>query len=494
MLTTAETAETKAKVFLQTPRRMLIGDEWVHASSGETLEVEDPCTGRVIGHVPAGGPEDVDRAVRAARASFESRIWRDIPPEQRAAIMWQLSDLILEHREELTHLEVLDNGMPQMFASFTIDLAVNGLRYYAGMITKLHGRTTTMGNEFDFHAFSVNEPVGVAALITPWNGPIATTCSKIAPALAAGCSIVLKPAEQTSVTALRIGELALEAGVPPGVLNIVTGLGANAGAALVEHPDVDKISFTGSTAVGKGIIAASAGTLKRVTLELGGKSPVFIFDDADLDVAIPAAGMGIFGNSGQVCFAGSRLYAQPKIFDKVVAGLEAFAKSLRLGSGLDSGTQLGPLISDRQRQRVLSYIERGLADGAQLVTGGGTHGAEGYFVQPTIFADSRPEMSIVQEEIFGPVLSVMRFDGIDQVAALGNATTYGLGAGVYTRDLSTAHKAARLLEAGNIWVNCYGRLDKNLPFGGFKQSGLGRENGFEGIDAFLEKKAVYMKL
>lgn len=490
----AETAETKAKAFLAKPLRMLIGADWTEAASGETLDVEDPATGELVGRIPAGGAQDVDRAVKAARAAFEDRRWRGLSPDQRAAIMWRLSDLMLEHREELTHLEVLDNGMPQLFADFTIDIAVNGLRYHAGMITKLHGRTTTMGSELDFHAFSVNEPIGVAGLITPWNGPIATACGKIAPALAAGCSMVLKPAEQTSVTALRMGELALDAGIPPGVLNIVTGTGAAAGAALVEHPDVNKISFTGSTAVGKGIVAASTGTLKRVTLELGGKSPVFIFEDADLDAAIPAAGMGIFANSGQVCFAGSRLYVQPKIFHKVVAGLEAFAKTLRIGSGLNKESQLGPLISDRQRQRVLSYIERGLADGAELVTGGGTHGDRGYFVEPTIFAGSRPEMSIVQDEIFGPVLSVMRFDGIDQVAPLGNATSYGLGAGVYTKDLSTAHKAARLLEAGNIWVNCYGRLDKSLPFGGFKQSGLGRENGFEGVDAFLEKKAVYMKL
>lgn len=494
MPTLAPNAETTARDFLATPRRMLIGDQWVEAESGRTLQVEDPATGRAIGHIAGGGARDVDRAVAAARASFTNRSWRNLSPDRRTAIMWRLSELILENRGELAHLEVLDNGMPQAFSDYIIDAAVNSLRFYAGMIGNLHGRTVIAGDELGFHAFSVSEPVGVAALITPWNGPLATACNKIAPALAAGCSIVLKPAEQTSLTALRLGELALEAGLPPGVLNIITGTGGEVGAALVEHPDVDKISFTGSTAVGKGIVKASADSLKRVTLELGGKSPVFIFDDADLDIAIPAAGMGIFANSGQICFAGSRLYVQPKIFDKVVAGLEQFAKSLRLGSGLDRNTQLGPLISERQRQRVLAYIERGLADGAQLVTGGGTHGTEGYFVEPTIFAGSRPDMSIVQDEIFGPVLSVMPFDGIDQVAELGNATNYGLGAGVYTRDLSTAHKAIRLLDAGNVWVNCYGRLEKSLPFGGFKQSGLGRENGVEGIDAFLEKKAAYIKL
>lgn len=485
---------SKANEFLSTPRQMLIGGNWVEAVSGETIAVEDPATGKLIGYVAAAGRDDVDSAVRAARASFEARVWQGMPGEQRAAIMWKLADLIEANMPELIHLEVLDNGMPTAFAQATIGGAASGLRYYAGMCTKLYGRTTTMGADMEFHAYSLSEPVGVVGLITPWNGPIATLFTKLAPALAAGCSVVVKPAELTSLTALRVGALALEAGVPPGVVNIVTGLGTVAGAALVEHPGVDKISFTGSTAVGKSIVAAAAGNLKRVTLELGGKSPVFVFDDADLDAAIPAAAMGIFANSGQVCFAGSRLYVQPKVYDKVVAGIEAFAKSLTLGSGLDTANRLGPLISNRQRERVLSYIESGLAEGAELVTGGKTHGDAGYFIEPTIFAGATPDMKIVQEEIFGPVLSVMLFDDIAEVAKLGNATSYGLGAGVYTRDIGNAHKAARLLDAGNIWVNCYGRTDKSLPFGGFKQSGWGRENGPEGIDAFLEKKAVYIKL
>lgn len=483
-----------ATAYLATPRPMLIGGEWVQAASGETIEVEDPATGRVIGRVAAGGKTEIDRAVRAARESFDARVWRGLAADQRAAILWKLSDLINEHRAELVHLEVLDNGMPGFFAQALVAAAVNGIRYYAGMCTKVQGRTAAVGADLEFHAYSVSEPVGVVGLITPWNGPIASLCTKLAPALAAGCSAVVKPAEQTSLSALRVGELALEAGVPAGVVNIVTGFGATAGAALVEHPGVDKISFTGSTAVGKGIVQASAGNLKRVTLELGGKSPVFIFDDADLDSAVPAAAMGIFANSGQICFAGSRLYVQSQIHDKVVAGIEAYAKAITVGSGLDPASRLGPLISKRQRERVLGYIESGVEQGAELVTGGGTHGEEGYFVQPTIFAGATPDMKIVQEEIFGPVLSIMRFDGIDDVARLGNATNYGLGAGVYTRDLTTAHKAARLLESGNVWVNCYGRTDKSLPFGGFKQSGWGREGGYEGIDAFLEQKSVYMKL
>lgn len=485
---------TKAAAFLTTPRPMLIGGEWVQAASGETIAVEDPATGRAIGHVAAGDKDDIDRAVRAARNSFEARSWRGLAADGRAAILWKLSDLIVANQAELAHLEVLDNGMPGFFAQALVGSAVNGIRYYAGMCTKLQGRTASVGQDMEFHAYSVLEPVGVAGLITPWNGPVASLCTKLAPALAAGCSVVVKPAEQTSLSALRIAELAMEAGIPAGVINIVTGRGSTAGAALVEHPDVDKISFTGSTAVGKGIVKASAGNLKRITLELGGKSPVFVFDDADLESAVPAAAMGIFANSGQVCFAGSRLYVQSRVYDKVVAGIEAFAKTMTVGSGLDPASKLGPLISKLQRERVLGYIESGIEQGAELVTGGGAHGTDGYFVKPTVFAGATPDMKIVQEEIFGPVLSIMRFDGMDDVGRLGNATSYGLGAGIYTRDLTTAHKAARLLDAGNVWVNTYGRTDKSLPFGGFKQSGWGREGGYEGIDAFLEKKAVYVKL
>ncbi len=490
MATVLERTET----YLGTPRRMLIGDEWLEAESGETIAVEDPATGREIARVPAGGKADIDKAVAAARKSFESRVWRGMAHDKRAALMWKLSDLILANIDELIRLEVLDNGMPTAFAQATIAGAANGLRYYAGMCSQISGRTANVGSDLEFHAYSVAEAVGVVGIITPWNGPMATLFGKLAPALAAGCSIVVKPAELTSLTALRAGELILEAGIPAGVVNIVTGIGAVAGAALVENMDVNKVSFTGSTAVGKSLVVAAAGNLKRVTLELGGKSPVFIFDDADLESAIPAAAMGIFANTGQVCFAGSRLYVQDGIHDQVVAGIEAFAKNLKLGSGLDTGNHLGPLISAKQRERVLSYIESGRADGAELVTGGGVYGDEGWFIEPTIFTGATPDMKIVQEEIFGPVLSVMRFDGIDDVARLGNATTYGLGAGVYTRDVGKAHKAARLLDAGNVWVNCYGRTDKTLPFGGFKQSGWGRENGPEGIDAYLEKKAVYVKL
>ncbi len=474
--------------------KLLIGGEWVAAASGAELAIENPANGQRIGGLAAGDRVDVDRAVAAAAASFAERVWRGRPAAERAAVLWRLSDLVLAEIAELARLEVLDNGMPIAFAELTIRLGAEALRYYAGMCTKIHGRTARIGADLEFHAFSEREPVGVAALILPWNGPLITACNKLAPALAAGCSVVMKPAEQTSLTALRLGALALEAGVPPGVFNIVTGTGDAVGRALVEHPRVDKVSFTGSTAVGKSIVAAAAHDLKRVTLELGGKSPVFLFDDADLDLAIPAAATGIFANSGQVCTAGSRLYVQSRVYDRVVAGLQAEAEKLVLGSGLEPLTQLGPLISQRQRERVMGYVADGVESGAELVTGGVAPSGDGYFVRPTIFACATPDMRIVQEEIFGPVLTVMRFDDMDDVPRLGNASAYGLGASVYTSDVGQAHRAARLLDSGMVWVNCHGLTDMALPFGGVKQSGWGRENGFEGIDAYLESKAVYVRL
>jgi acyl-CoA reductase-like NAD-dependent aldehyde dehydrogenase len=475
--------------------RMMIGDEWVAAASGETIAVEDPATGRVIGAVPAGGAADVDRAVAAARESFASRVWRGTPARLRGEVLWRIGDLIAAHADELIGLEVLDNGMPAAMARGLLDGVVEGFRYYAGACTRLHGRTADMGADLEFHAFSVSEPVGVAGLIVPWNGPLASLSNKLAPALAAGCSVVVKPAEQTSLSTLRLAAMVREAGVPAGVVNVVTGTGPVAGAALVDHPDVDKVSFTGSLAVGRTVVAAAAASnLKRVTLELGGKSPVFVFDDADLATTVPQVGAGIFANSGQVCFAGSRVYAQPGIMDALLAGLADYARSLRVGNGLDPRTQLGPLISARQRDRVLDYIGAGVAEGGEIVTGGRTVGDTGYFVEPTIFAGTSADMRIVREEIFGPVLTVMPFTGLEDLPAIGNATEYGLGAGVYTRDLGVAHRAVRLLDAGTVWVNCYGRRDRSLPFGGFKQSGWGRENGTEGLDAFLEKKSVYVHL
>jgi len=489
------TVERPLPPFARKPLRMLIDGHWVEARSGAVLEVEDPAAGRSFTTVPAGEAQDVDLAVRAARRAFDEGVWARRSAVQRERTLWTLSDLFERHIDELSELEVLDNGMPISLAKRAIERAIDGFRYYAGMCTKIHGRTSDIsGLRAQFHAYSLVEPVGVVGLIVPWNSPFAAACNKIAPALAAGCSAILKPAEQTPLTALRIGELALEAGVPPGVLNIVTGLGSAAGAALVNHPDVDKISFTGSTEVGKDLVRAAAGNLKRLSLELGGKSPVFVFDDADLDQAIPRAAAAIFSNSGQICYAGSRLYVQQAVFDRVVAGIADVARNMRLGGGFEPGTELGPLISERQRRTVMQYIASGLEEGVELLVGGRSPDRAGYFVEPTVFASPGKDARLVREEIFGPVLAAMPFASIDEVASLANDTPYGLGAGVFTNSVSTAHRVARLVRAGNVWVNFYGGSDKSLPFGGYKESGWGREGGPEGIDAFLEKKAVYMRL
>lgn len=481
--------------FLQSPLGLLLDGSFVASTGGVTRPVENPATGQTLTQVAEGTAADVDLAVASARKAFEKGVWRKNSAVQREKILWTLADLMEKHLDELVELEVLDNGMPIGMVTRAIERAIDGVRYYAGMCTKLHGVTSDIsGQRADFHAFSLLEPVGVVALIVPWNSPLAAACNKLAPALAAGCSCVLKPAEQTPLTALRLGKLALEAGIPPGVLNIVTGNGPGVGAALATHPGVDKISFTGSTEVGKELVRAAAGNLKRLTLELGGKSPVFVFDDADMDIAIPRAAAAIFANSGQICYAGSRLFIQRKSFEKVVEGIAAIAKKMRIGDGFDKQTELGPLISARQRESVLAYIESGLAEGAELLTGGSAADREGYFVQPTVFANTRADMRVVQEEIFGPVLAAMPFGSLEEVAPLANASRYGLGAGVFTSDLSTAHRAAKAIAAGNVWVNFYGGADKSLPFGGFKESGWGREGGSDGIEAFMEKKAVYIRL
>ena len=492
--TAPTTAEERVAEFLSKPRRMLIGEEWLDAQDGAMLPVEDPASGTQIAQVPAGKAADVDRAVRTARASYDAASWRGLPGAKRGEILWRFSELISENAAELARLEVLDNGMLHTFAKHTVAGAVAALRFYAGRCADLGGRSGNADVASDLHSYSQRVPIGVAGLITPWNGPLGIATGKLAPSLAAGCSVVLKPAEQTPLSTLRLGGLALEAGIPPGVLNIVTGTGVEAGAALAQHPDVDTISFTGSTAVGKSLVQAAAGNLKRLSLELGGKSPVFVFDDADLESSIQSVANGIFANSGQVCFAGSRVYAQPGIHDALVDGLRSFAEQLRLGSGFDDATTLGPLISDVQRNRVLAYVDGGLRDGAELVTGGHSHGDRGYFVEPTIFANVSQRMTIAREEIFGPVLTVSAFDDLGDVARLGNDSAYGLGAAIYTTNVSTAHKAASVLNVGNIWVNCHGIKTRTLPFGGFKQSGWGRENGEDGINAFLEEKSIYVKL
>ena len=487
----------QATAFLAREQRMLIDGHWVSAASGKVFDVIDPATGKVIARVPEAAEEDIDAAVRAARRTFDNGVWRNLSADERSRILWRLGDLIERNYAELAQLETLNNGMPAAFAQFTIQGASSWFRYYAGMITKIYGKNASgivSGGGVDVHAYTAHEPVGVAALIVPWNGPIGEFAIKVAPALAAGCSCILKPAENTPLTALRLGELALEAGVPPGVLNVVPGFGHIAGAALVRHPDVDKVSFTGSTAVGKQIVREASQTLKRVTLELGGKSPCIVFDDADFEQAIPAASMGIFANTGQVCFAGSRLYVQKKSFDKVVAGIAEHAARIPIGNGLDPTKLLGPLISAKQLQRVSAYIDEAQEQGAELVCGGQRHGDEGYFMQPTIFANVRRDMRILTEEVFGPVLVATPIDDVREIIRAANDTRYGLGAGIFTTDVNKAHLVARELRAGNVWVNCYGLMHPAMPFGGFKESGWGRELGPDGLDAYLEKKSVFVQL
>lgn len=481
--------------FVKSRPLMLIDGKLVGAVSGKTLDVENPATGEIFTAIPAGGPADIDLAVTAARRAFDAGVWRRLSAVQRERIMWRLSDLIETHIDEFVELEIWDNGMPVSLITRAIERAIDGFRYYAGMCTKIFGQVSDIsGSRAEFHAFSMMEPVGVAGLIVPWNSPLSAALNKVGPCLAAGCSAILKPAEQTSLSALRLGALALEAGVPAGVLNVVTGLGSEAGAALVDHPDVDKISFTGSTQVGKYLVRAAAGNLKRLSLELGGKSPVFIFDDADLQTAIPRAAAAIFSNSGQICYAGSRLFIQEGVFDKVVSGIAEIARKMRVGDGFDPKTELGPLISNEQRIQVLDYIETGVAEGAELVTGGKKLSRAGYFVEPTVFANVDPNLRLVREEIFGPVLAAMPFKDLAEVAKLANATPYGLGAGIFTTNISKAHKAARRIRAGNIWINFYGGSDKSLPFGGYKESGWGREGSYAGLEAFLEAKSVYIRL
>lgn len=475
---------------------MLIGGEWIPAASGNCLETLDPATGKVLARVPAADADDVDRAVRAARAAFRSRVWSGATPSERARVLWRAAELIEAHIDELAELETLDQGKPLFVGRWAeIPGAVEQFRYFAAQATKVEGRTIPTSINYQpqgkqIFAYTSQEPMGVVGAIVPWNSPLVLTAMNIAPALAAGCSVVLKPAEDTSLTALRLGELLLEAGLPAGVINVVTGYGDQAGAALAEHMDVDKISFTGSTVTGRRIIDAAKGNLKKLSLELGGKSPVVIMDDADLDLAIPGAANAIFFNAGQVCIAGSRIYAHRSVYDQVVDGVSKAASSYTLGHGLDPQTQMGPLVSRRQLDTVTGYVERARASGATLVTGGETLPGEGAFCSPGVLVDVKQDMEIVQQEVFGPIVVCSPFDDPDEVVALANDSDYGLAASVWTESLSRAHRLAAEIEAGTVWINCHAMYDASLPIGGVKRSGWGRLSGQQAIDNFIETKTV----
>jgi phenylacetaldehyde dehydrogenase len=483
--------------FLDRAGKMLIGGDWVDARSDETFAVYDPATGEAIAHCAAGDRVDIDAAVTAARHAFEQGPWATTTPSMRGRLLWRLAELLEAHADEFAELETLNNGKPLAVAKAAdVPLAVDMFRYMGGWATKIHGRTIPISSGGgEYFSYTVREPIGVVGQIIPWNFPLLMAAWKLGPALAAGCTIVLKPAEQTPLSALRLGELVQEAGFPDGVVNIVTGLGETAGAALAGHPDIDKVAFTGSTEVGRLIVKASANTnLKKVTLELGGKSPNIIFADADIDAAIPGAAAAIFFNMGQCCCAGSRLYVQKPVFDRVVEGVSAEAKKIRIGSGFDESAQMGPLVSKEQLDRVCGYISKGVSEGAKVVTGGKRSGDRGYFVEPTVFSGLRESMTVVKEEIFGPVVTVMPFDDPADIAPLANDTNYGLAAAVWTKDISKAHRMAKRLKAGTVWINCYNVFDAALPFGGYKESGWGREMGIEAVELYTEVKAVTTRL
>ena len=485
--------------FVAGPKNLLIDGRWVPAASGRTFDTHNPATGERITEVAWGGPEDVDRAVAATRRAFETGPWATMRPNERERLLWRVGDLLTERVELFGQLESLDNGKSATIAQ-VVDTAwaADVFRYYAGWATKIEGSTISVSMPFappgsEFHAYTLREPVGVCAQIIPWNFPLLMAAWKIAPALAAGNTVVLKPAEQTPLTALLLGELFEEAGFPPGVVNIVTGFG-DAGAELAAHDGVDKVAFTGSTEVGKKVVEAAKGNLKKVSLELGGKSPNVVFADADFATAVPGSLNAWLFNHGQCCVAGTRLYVEDRIFDEFTQAVADAASQVKIGPGLDPATQLGPLVSQEQFDRVTGYLAQGLADGARALTGGKRWGDEGYFVEPTVLVDVEPQFSVVREEIFGPVVAALPFNAERGFAPAANDSEYGLAAGIWTRDLSKAHRAAKQLKAGSVWINQYNGFDTALPFGGYKQSGWGRELGAAALDLYTQTKAVNVAL
>jgi phenylacetaldehyde dehydrogenase len=493
------TVDRRVEEFTTVPRKLFIDGQWTDAASGKTFATPNPATGETLANVAEGDVEDINRAVRAARTAFEDGPWGRMTPSDRGRMIWKIGDLILEHAEELAQLESLDNGKPVAVAlGADVPLAADLFHYMAGWATKIEGNTINISVPYmpgaNFHSYTLREPLGVVGQIIPWNFPLLMAAWKLGPALTTGNCVVLKPAEQTPLTALLLAELIAEAGIPNGVVNVVPGFGETAGAALAAHEDVDKVAFTGSTEVGKLIVqAAGASNLKKLTLELGGKSPNIVFDDADAG-AVEGAANAIFFNHGQCCVAGSRLFVQEDRFDEVVNGVADIAKGIKLGPGMESGTQMGPLVSQEQFERVTGFLESGREDGATTLAGGGRFGDRGYFVEPTVITNTRPEMKIVREEIFGPVVVAAPFRTLDEIAAEANNSDYGLGAGIWTKDISKAHALAKKLRAGTVWINCYNVFDASLPFGGYKQSGWGREMGHEVLNNYTEVKAVTTQL
>jgi phenylacetaldehyde dehydrogenase len=478
------------------PRRLLIGGRWQEATGGGLFPAEDPATGLQLAQVARGTAADVDAAVAAARTALSAPAWRGMTPSARGKLLWRIAELIDLHADELAELETLDQGKSFRTGRFgEIPASAEQFRYFAGFATKILGTTipTSISHQpagKRIFAYTTREPVGVVAAITPWNSPLLMVAMKLAPALAAGCTVVLKPAEETSLTALRLGELLMEAGLPDGVVNIVTGFGEEVGAALSGHPGVDKVAFTGSTEVGKLIVAAAAGNLKKLTLELGGKSPAIVMPDADLDLAVPGIARGIFANAGQVCVAGSRVYVHRSIHARLVEGLADAAAALRLGHGLDPDVDLGPLVSEKQAQRVAAFVDEARQDGAEIAAGGRRSDAGGAFYPPTVVTGAREDMRLMREEIFGPVVAVTPFDEPEEAIAFANDSPYGLAGSVWTESLSSAHRIAGEIRAGTVWINCHSYFSPELPKGGHKQSGWGYENGAPGLENYLESKTV----
>jgi aldehyde dehydrogenase (NAD+) len=476
-------------------RKLLIDGRWVEAASGARFETLNPATGAVIAKVAEADKVDIDKAVVAARKAFEGG-WSKSRPYDRQTVLLKIADLVEANFNELAVLDTVEMGAPISRTLQSKKRVLSLLRYYAGMATALHGETIpNSASPATLLSYTLKEPVGVVAAIIPWNAPLISSIWKIGPALATGCTIILKPAEEASLSPLRLGELIMEAGVPPGVVNIVTGFGETAGAALAAHPGVDKIAFTGSTETGKSIARIAAEHLKRLSLELGGKSPNIVFADADLDVAVPGAAMAVFANSGQICSAGTRLFVEESIHDEFVDRVAEYSRTLKIGDSIDSQTQIGPLVSSTQLDRVLGYLGSGVQDGARVVAGGARvegNLARGYFVSPTVFADVKDDMAIAREEIFGPVVSATPFATIEEAIRRANATSYGLGSGVWTADVRKAHTMSREIRAGSVWVNCYQVMDPAVPFGGYKMSGYGRESGIQQFDEYLNVKAVWI--